>query len=144
MEKIPERVFELLSSYDLEMVQLGATLLHSYTTQTKCKEILEEYRLPKKEDKKLDKTGPSTYLLDSYDITFSHSPKWDYNIVEGDIYIVAIDPVNMSIWSQMTNSYKHTYTPQNFSLTTLTEAINSFHNKKPIKNEKRKWRKQAK
>ncbi len=135
---VPDKVYEYLSSYDVEMVQLGANLLTSYKPKHTWGAILEEYRQVKQD----------INFVDEYTFAIPSSYKWRYEIVDREIIIIAIDP-QQGLWSQVTNS---TYT-SNYTIKTgrgglglLQKAIGEYFNKsKPIKakNEKRKWRKQA-
>lgn len=144
MKEINENIKAYLSSFDIELVRLGATLIESTVPRKYWIEILAEYS--RKE------TNPMSDLDSQlvWGTSFYPQQKWNWEISHEGIKIKEID--KNGLWSQLNSGYRHTYSIKtgkggiNLLQKSMKEYLKS--NKQP-KNEttkkpdKKQWRKQV-
>lgn len=101
---IPENIKEMLKSGDIEMAQLGCTLIPQYAPKGIWERILEQYLHP---DYKWDIIKKIIYLKHRWINTTGQS-----------------NPVGL--YSQLTSGYVYNYNIKTFSGKVLTDAIGQF------------------
>ena len=122
-----DKIKEYLLSDDIEMVQLGASLMEKNIYKNRWFDIL-------KECSQVNINIPEDANAQEIYGWLSNAIKWNFKIVNNTIQIWGLDDLPKGIWSQLTASnYKHTYNAKNFNLGTLTQAIKKFHTGKLAK-----------
>lgn len=131
-----EKAKELLQSFDIEMVRLGARLLQQCTPEKKWAEVIN---------------GVATLVSDNveYSTKLWASRNWTWKIEKGEIIIEEIEytsPFLASVWSKNpTRTLKLVTGGMNMINNSIKKHYNTLKTKnKNNEQTKKHWRKQAK